>query len=84
MEEGLHKYLLMLCVCLYILLPHWTCVPPGRKHEGLYAVLCIQYRPGFNTGRLTSGPRTRVFAAGQEALFLRFLGLSLQYWGYLW
>lgn len=58
---------IFLCVCLTALL---DCM---FLQTGTCQPLCcslspfgIQYRPGYNNWRLISGPRTRVFAVGQE------------------
>lgn len=71
------------CWCsVYVCVSHSPdgCVFPQAGHiQGFNAVLCIRYRPIFNNGGLTSGPRTRISAAGQETLSLWFWGLSPQY-----
>lgn len=59
--------------------PDGSVFPQAGHIQGFNAVLCILYRPRFNNGGLTSGPKTRISAAGQEALSLWFWGLSPQY-----
>lgn len=71
-EEKLNKYLLMDCCCAYVShCPGGLRVPPGKKHASIYAVLSlfgVQYRCDYSNRRLISGPRTRIFIAGQEVL----------------
>lgn len=71
MEEVLNKYSLVNYVCE-------SYFPGGSKdcYVQLLFLFGIQCRPGYNTWRLISDLRTRVFQW--------FLGLSLQYFAYLW
>ena len=61
-----------LFLCLWISLPWWTACSPGQ--ETCQHLCCslslfgIQYRCDYSNRRLISGPRTRIFIAGQEVL----------------